>query len=130
MALLNELSSDLHAKGMKLYVSVQVRNEDYDYKAISSAVDGVVIMNYDEHYPGGTPGPVASQDWFSANLESAVKEIPKEKLICAIGNYGYDWVERPKSPKSKKGKAAAGSGGQERFRAGSLDRVARFRRRH
>jgi peptidoglycan-N-acetylglucosamine deacetylase len=101
VALLNELSSDLHAKGMKLYVSVQVRNEDYDYKAISSAVDGVVIMNYDEHFPGGTPGPVASQEWFSGNLESAVKEIPKEKLICAIGNYGYDWVERPKTKTGK-----------------------------
>src|SRR5208337_3147066 len=96
VALLNELSSDLHAKGMKLYVSVQVRNEDFDYKAISDAVDGVVIMNYDEHFPGGTPGPVASQDWFAANLNFAVKAIPKEKLICAIGNYGYDWVERPK----------------------------------
>ncbi len=99
VALLNELSSDLHAKGLKLYVSVQVRNEDFDYKAISSAADGVVIMNYDEHFPGGTPGPVASQDWFLDNLDSAVKEIPKEKLICAIGNYGYDWVEKPKKGK-------------------------------
>jgi len=105
VALLNELSSDLHAKGMKLYVSVQVRNEDFDYKAISSAVDGVVIMNYDEHFPGGTPGPVASQEWFQGNLESAVKEIPKEKLICAIGNYGYDWVERPKKGKLPPGEA-------------------------
>ena len=56
VALLNELSSDLHAKGMKLYVSVQVRNEDFDYKAVSAPVDGVVIMNYDEHFPGGTSG--------------------------------------------------------------------------
>jgi cellulose synthase/poly-beta-1,6-N-acetylglucosamine synthase-like glycosyltransferase/spore germination protein YaaH/peptidoglycan/xylan/chitin deacetylase (PgdA/CDA1 family) len=103
VALLNELSSDLHAKGMKLYVSVQVRNEDFDYKAISSAADGVVIMNYDEHFPGAAPGPVASQDWFMDNLESAVKEIPKEKLICAIGNYGYDWAER-----TKKGKLLSG----------------------
>ena len=105
VALLNELSSDLHAKGLKLYVSVQVRNEDFDYKAISSAVDGVVIMNYDEHFPGGTPGPVASQDWFLDNLDSAVKEIPKEKLICAIGNYGYDWVEKPKKGKLPPGVA-------------------------
>jgi peptidoglycan-N-acetylglucosamine deacetylase len=97
--LLNELSSDLHAKNLKLYVSVQVRNEDYDYRAIAAAVDGVVIMNYDEHFPGGTPGPVASQDWFSDNLEAALKEIPKEKLIVAIGNYGYDWVEKPKKGK-------------------------------
>jgi cellulose synthase/poly-beta-1,6-N-acetylglucosamine synthase-like glycosyltransferase/spore germination protein YaaH/peptidoglycan/xylan/chitin deacetylase (PgdA/CDA1 family) len=99
VTLLNELSSDLHAKGMKLYVSVQVRNSDFDYQAISAAVDGVVIMNYDEHFPGGTPGPVASQDWFAANLNFAVKAIPKEKLICAIGNYGYDWVEHPKKGK-------------------------------
>ena len=96
VALLRELASDLHEKGLKLYVSVQVRNEDYDYPAISSVVDGVVIMNYDEHYPNGTPGPVASQDWFTSNVQKAIKEIPREKLICAIGNYGYDWVERPK----------------------------------
>ncbi len=97
--LLNELASDLHAKGMKLYVSVQVRNEDFDYKAISAAADGVVIMNYDEHFPEGTPGPVASQDWFVDNLDSAIEEIPKQKLICAIGNYGYDWVDRPEKGK-------------------------------
>ena len=101
VALLNELSGDLHAKGMKLYVSVQVRNEDYDYKAIAAAVDGVVIMNYDEHFPGGTPGPVASQEWFTKNLAIATKEIPKDKLICAIGNYGYDWVERPQKKGEK-----------------------------
>jgi peptidoglycan-N-acetylglucosamine deacetylase len=103
VALLRELASDLHSKGMKLYVSVQVRNEDYDYKAISSAVDGVVIMNYDEHYPGGKPGAVASQDWFQGNLESALKVIPKQKLICAIGNYGYDWIEKPVKGKLPKG---------------------------
>ncbi|MGA7558930.1 MAG: glycosyltransferase [Terriglobales bacterium] len=97
--LLNELASDLHAKGMKLYVSIQVRNEDFDYKAISAAADGVVIMNYDQHFPGGTPGPVASQDWFADNLDSAIEEIPKQKLICAIGNYGYDWVDRPEKGK-------------------------------
>ena len=68
---------------MKLYVSVQVRNSDYNYAAISAAVDGVVIMNYDEHYPGGTPGPVASQDWFTNNLKAAIKEIPKDKAdLC------------------------------------------------
>ncbi|MBI3475448.1 MAG: glycosyltransferase [Acidobacteria bacterium] len=99
VALLQELSSDLHARGMKLYTSVQVRNQDYDYAAISAAVDGVVIMNYDEHYPGGTPGPVASQEWFASNVQEAMKIIPKEKLICAIGNYGYDWVEKPKKGK-------------------------------
>ncbi len=97
LALLKELSDDLHAKGMKLYVSVQARNEEYDYAAVASHVDGVVLMNYDEHYPSpGTAGPVASQDWFIDNLKAAVKVVPKDKLISAIGNYGYDWVQKPK----------------------------------
>jgi peptidoglycan-N-acetylglucosamine deacetylase len=99
IALLNELSSDLHAKGMKLYVSVPARNPEFDYAAIAAPADGVIIMNYDEHYPGAASGPVASQDWFFDNLKSAVSVIPKEKIICAIANYGYDWVLKPKKGK-------------------------------
>jgi len=52
VALLNELSADLHARGMKLYVSVPPHGKEFDYAAISAPADGVVIMNYDEHYPG------------------------------------------------------------------------------
>ena len=96
--LLNELSSDLHAKGMKLYVSVPAGNGDFDYAAVAKAADGVVLMNYDEHYsgPGGTAGPIASQDWFTNNLAQAKKVIPLDKLICAIASYGYDWERHPK----------------------------------
>jgi len=96
MALLTELSSDLHAKGLKLYASVQARNPDFDYPTVAALVDGVIVMNYDEHYPGAAPGPVASQEWFVRNLTAIKKVVPQEKLICAIGNYGYDWVQRPK----------------------------------
>ena len=28
----------------------------------------------------------------SSNLRDALKVIPKEKIICALGNYGYDWA--------------------------------------
>ena len=33
------------------------------------------------------------------NLKFATSVIPKEKLICAIANYGYDWVLKPKNGK-------------------------------
>jgi len=99
IALLNELSSDLHSRGMKLYVSLPAHNSEFDYAAIAAPADGVVIMNYDEHYPGAASGPVASQDWFVDNLKFAVKAIPHEKIICAIANYGYDWVLKPKKGK-------------------------------
>jgi len=96
VALLKELSGDLHARGMKLYVGVPPHSNEYDYPAIAAAADGVVVMNYDEHYPGAASGPVASQDWFEQNLSFAESVIPKEKIICAIANYGYDWVLKPK----------------------------------
>jgi peptidoglycan-N-acetylglucosamine deacetylase len=99
IALLNELSADLHARGMKLYVSVPPHNEEFDYAAVAAPADGVVIMNYDEHYPGAQSGPVASQDWFVENLKFAVNVIPRNKIICAIANYGYDWVLKPKKGK-------------------------------
>ena len=49
-------------------------------------------MNYDQHEETGGPGPIAAQDWFEDNLKRVLKVVPKEKLICAIGNYGYDWT--------------------------------------
>ena len=70
LALLKELSSDLHGRGMKLYVAVPSKNPEWNYSAVAAAADGVILMNYDQHYPGGRPGPVASQDWFVDNLES------------------------------------------------------------
>ncbi len=117
VALLRELSEDLHARGMKLYVAVQPHNEEFNYPAIAAAVDGVVLMDYDEHYPGGKSGPVASQDWFLDNLKYARTVIPQNKIICAIANYGYDWVLKPKDGKLPPGEHDAGVSVQEAWLA-------------
>ena len=90
--LVQELYSDLHAKGMKLYVAVPVNDKEFDYKGISASSDGLILMNYDQHYPGGDPGAVAGQDWFVKNLQAALKVIPREKIVVAVANYGYDWA--------------------------------------
>jgi cellulose synthase/poly-beta-1,6-N-acetylglucosamine synthase-like glycosyltransferase/peptidoglycan/xylan/chitin deacetylase (PgdA/CDA1 family)/spore germination protein YaaH len=101
ITLLNELATDLHFKGMKLYVSAPSGNSDFDYSGVGKAADGVVLMNYDQHYAGGggTGGPIAAQDWFTGNLSQAKTLVPIDKLICAIANYGYDWVQKPKRGK-------------------------------
>ncbi len=91
VALIEELGADLHARGLRLYVNVPVADKDYDYPRLAAASDGLVIMNYDQHQVTSSPGPVAAQDWFIGNLRQAVKDIPKDKIICAIGSYGYDW---------------------------------------
>jgi peptidoglycan-N-acetylglucosamine deacetylase len=93
--LVQELYSDLQAKGLKLFIAVPVNDKEFDYSAIAHISDGLILMNYDQHYPGGMPGSVASQDWFVKNLEDALTVIPREKIIVAIGNYGYDWAIKP-----------------------------------
>jgi len=91
-ALVSELAQDMHASGKKLYLSVPAKNTDFDYEGVAKDADGLILMNYDEHYPGAAAGPVASQDWFVDNLKYALKHIPRDKIICAISNYGYEWV--------------------------------------
>jgi peptidoglycan-N-acetylglucosamine deacetylase len=99
--LVQELHKDLQSKGLKLYIAVPVNDRQFDYGGISQSADGLILMNYDEHFPGGMPGPVASQDWFVKNLESALASIPREKIIVAIGNYGYDWAKKPGQQKGE-----------------------------
>ncbi len=42
VALVREMSGDLHARGMKLYVAVPPHNDEFDYPSIAAAADGVV----------------------------------------------------------------------------------------
>ncbi len=91
-ALINELNNDLHTAGMKLYINLPADDDDYDYGYIARHSDGIILMNYDEHSSTSGPGPVASQDFFTRNLQQALKVVPRDKMIVAIGAYGYDWT--------------------------------------
>ncbi len=118
-SLVQELYGDLHAKGLKLYVAVPVNDRTFDYAGIASISDGLILMNYDQHYPGGEPGPVAGQDWFLKNLQDALKVIPKEKIICAVGNYGYDWAMKKGQKKGTPPEAVHSVSVQEAWLAAS-----------
>jgi spore germination protein YaaH len=90
-ALIAALYDDLHPRNLRLYVNTPVGDPDWDLKFISDHSDGLLLMNYDEHN-GDEPGPIASQDWFLDNLKEVLKTVPKEKVICSLGSYGYDWT--------------------------------------
>jgi cellulose synthase/poly-beta-1,6-N-acetylglucosamine synthase-like glycosyltransferase/peptidoglycan/xylan/chitin deacetylase (PgdA/CDA1 family)/spore germination protein YaaH len=91
MALLAALYADFHPRNLKLYVNTPVGDDDYDLKYMADHTDGLLLMNLDQHQNGSDPGPIASQDWFVDNLKNVLKAVPKEKAICALGSYGYDW---------------------------------------
>jgi spore germination protein YaaH len=86
LGFIQELYSDLHQRNLRLYVSTSSATDDNDLKLIAANSDGMVLMNYDQHQISSAPGPIASQEWFVNNLRRALKVVPKEKLICAIGS--------------------------------------------
>ncbi len=99
-----ELHNDFQAKHLKIYVSLQSQAPGDVLRSMAQNSDGVILMNYDEHEETSQPGPVASEPWFEANLTRALKYVPREKLICGIGNYGFDWA----MPAPVKGKKTSG----------------------
>ncbi len=90
--LVSELYPKLKSRGLRLYINVPVNDDDWDFKFYAAHTDGIVLMDYDQHETSSRPGPVAGQEWFVRNLRQALKVIPRSKLICGIGNYGYDWT--------------------------------------
>ena len=96
---LAELGVVLHRANLKVMVSVPAIDFGMDYKEIAPNVDALILMNYDEHWTTAAPGPVASQEWFTRNIDQALKEVPPQKLIIALGSYAYDWpVATKKDP--------------------------------
>ena len=85
------LSELLHKNDLYLSVDVPTYDEAFDYEAIGQIADMVVVMAYDEHFAGGTNGPIASKDWFENAVSDTLQRIPKEKAIIALGQYSYDW---------------------------------------
>jgi len=102
LSFIQELYADLHPLNLRLYVNAAVSTPDSDLKLISANSDGIILMNYDQHQATSDPGPIASQEWFAGNLTRVLKIVPKEKLICAIANYGYDWTLSIPNPKDRK----------------------------
>jgi cellulose synthase/poly-beta-1,6-N-acetylglucosamine synthase-like glycosyltransferase/peptidoglycan/xylan/chitin deacetylase (PgdA/CDA1 family)/spore germination protein YaaH len=90
-ALIHDMYAQMHPKGQKLYVNVPVDDKDYDYVYLAQNVDGLVLMDYDEHQVTSQPGPVASQEFFLKNLRDILKIVPRKKIMMAIANYGYEW---------------------------------------
>jgi cellulose synthase/poly-beta-1,6-N-acetylglucosamine synthase-like glycosyltransferase/peptidoglycan/xylan/chitin deacetylase (PgdA/CDA1 family)/spore germination protein YaaH len=106
-ALVTALYADFHPRNLRLYVNTPVGDDDFNLRFLADHSDGLLLMNYDQHQTESGPGPIAAQDWFVDNLTNVLKIVPKQKVICSIGSYGYDWVSTlPDTPAAAKGKKA------------------------
>ena len=69
-------------------------NKAYDRKALSDAVDYVIVMAYDEHW-GTSPraGSTASLPWTQQAVKRALNDVPAEKLLMGVPFYTREWAE-------------------------------------
>jgi cellulose synthase/poly-beta-1,6-N-acetylglucosamine synthase-like glycosyltransferase/peptidoglycan/xylan/chitin deacetylase (PgdA/CDA1 family)/spore germination protein YaaH len=102
LSFIQQLYGELNPRNLRLWVNTAVSTTDDDLKFIAAHSDGIILMNYDEHQVTSDPGPVASQAWFVGNLARVLKVVPKQKIICAVGSYGYDWTMSIPDPKNRR----------------------------
>ncbi|MBC7474389.1 MAG: polysaccharide deacetylase family protein, partial [Candidatus Sericytochromatia bacterium] len=94
---MKELTQKFHTKNLKVSECVPLDDPAFDYKTLAKYNDYLVLMAYDEHWSTSDPGPIASQKWYANLIAKRFAEVSAEKIIVAIGNYGYDWNKKNKS---------------------------------
>ena len=66
--------------------------EGHNYRLLGEAADLVLLMTYEWGYTYGPPLAVAPLPNVRQVVEYALTEIPAEKILLGIPNYGYDWT--------------------------------------
>ena len=92
-AFLTEAEAAWHPRGWLVALAVPVADEAWDLAAFARVADNVLLMNYDQHWESGPPGPIAAQPWFVEKLKAGVAAVGRDKAVVCIGNYAYDWAE-------------------------------------
>lgn len=100
LSFLAQAAPALHADRLSLTLTVPVDDADWNLRRYSAVADKLILMDYDQHYIGDQPGPIAAQPWFMRRLRSALRTVPADKTIVAIGSYAYDWTEGAKTADS------------------------------
>lgn len=90
ISFLDQLNKAL-PKSATLAVTVPAGEPEWHLASFARVADNVILMAYDEHWQSGSAGPIASQPWFVQVVEDALHQVGHEKLIVALGSYGYDW---------------------------------------
>lgn len=98
---IKKLSEILHLNNLLLSTSLApkvykeqpgILYEAHDYEFHGKYADYVILMTYEWGYSYGPPMAVAPLNQVERVLNYAVTEIPSEKILMGIPNYGYDWT--------------------------------------
>lgn len=109
---IKELSAQLKTHNAKLVITVLPKwfpefvypslNETravQNWEYLGKYADEIRIMAYDytSQY-SEKPGPIAPVEWIKEVLDKAEREIPREKTVLGLHNYGYNWAASEVDP--------------------------------
>jgi spore germination protein YaaH len=94
--------SELHDACTPLHIDVSVDvspdivqlndNAAFFHAGLSSVCDHIILMAYDEHYQGSTPGPVADLPWVMNSVNDLLDTgVPTNQLILGVPFYTQFW---------------------------------------
>ena len=83
----------LHPVGFEVTIAVPSKARElpndswsgaFDYAFLSRYADQIMLMTYDEHWSGGTPGPIASISWVEDVIRYALSAgVPPTRSFSA-----------------------------------------------
>ncbi|MDA8193857.1 MAG: glycosyl hydrolase family 18 protein [Thermaerobacter sp.] len=94
------LSAVFHQHGYYVTLSLPAETQNqpanswtgaYNYAKLGRYADLIMVMAYDQHWAGGSPGPIAAPSWVKQVLNYAISVVSPQKVILGIPGYGYDW---------------------------------------
>lgn len=65
--------------------------QGHDYAGMGQAADYCLLMTYEWGYTYGPPLPVSPINSVRRVLDYGLSQIPAEKILMGMSNYGYDW---------------------------------------
>jgi cellulose synthase/poly-beta-1,6-N-acetylglucosamine synthase-like glycosyltransferase/peptidoglycan/xylan/chitin deacetylase (PgdA/CDA1 family)/spore germination protein YaaH len=90
-AFIGRVRAALKPLGREVWVTAPF-DEGWPLKRLQASADAVVLMAYDEHYGTGDAGPPAGEDWFETWIAKDMAQLDPDRVIVALGAYGYDWT--------------------------------------
>lgn len=97
---IRDLRERLSAGGYEVFVSLSPKTSDdqegllyegHDYRGMGEAADKTFLMTYEWGYTYGPPMAVSPVNKVTEVIDYATGEIPSEKIVMGVPNYGYDW---------------------------------------
>jgi cellulose synthase/poly-beta-1,6-N-acetylglucosamine synthase-like glycosyltransferase/peptidoglycan/xylan/chitin deacetylase (PgdA/CDA1 family) len=90
-AFLEAVWTELHPRGYLVTVDVPPEPAGLPADRLAAASDFLIPMAYDEHASTDDPGPIATPRGAAKAAAAWLSRVPAEKLVLALGAYGYDW---------------------------------------